>query len=64
MISRLLKAKYTLEDMNVIITFIILAPDREGLTEPKKVELLQDNMLKVCEILYKLCQNIKLKVLV
>jgi len=49
--SRLLKANYTLEDVNVLIAFIVLSADREGLEEPAKVESLQDDMLQVCSYL-------------
>lgn len=45
--ARLKKANYTIEDMNVVMAFILLSPDREGLLYPESVEKLQDNMLKV-----------------
>lgn len=47
--ARLKKANYTIEDMNVVMAFILLSPDREGLLYPESVEKLQDNMLKVLE---------------
>ena len=55
---RLKKAQYCLEDINMIITFILLSPDREGLAEPNKVEQLQENMLKVYLLI--ICSKIKL----
>ncbi|XP_067945496.1 peroxisome proliferator-activated receptor alpha-like isoform X2 [Watersipora subatra] len=47
--ARLKKNEYTLEDINVIIAFIVLSPDREGLAEPGKVENLQNNILQILE---------------
>ena len=55
--ARLIKANYTMEEINVIIAFIILSPDREGLVYPDRVQELQDNMLKVSYFKYGLLEN-------
>lgn len=47
--SRLKKRNYTLEEINIMLAFVIMSPDREGLLQPKKVEQLQDDMLKVMQ---------------
>ena len=45
--SRLKKADYNLEDMCLIITVLLISTDREGLTQPDKVEALQQSILPV-----------------
>lgn len=45
--SRLKKADYTLEDMCLIITVLLISTDREGLTQPERVEALQQSILPV-----------------
>mgnify|MGYP001791119852 len=56
--ARLIKANYTMEEINVIIAFIILSPDRESLVYPDRVQELQDNMLKVSYFKYSILETI------
>ena len=45
--SRMQKLNLTMEDMAILLAFVILMADREGLQRTDQVERLQDKMLPV-----------------